>query len=94
MHFKCAEVVFVHVLLNSVVYDRYMQSCIRTVFLITVMHDIELLVCHAPGTSLVVADALSRSHKGEKFRKILDNLGCLEGKVRLKVDPEYFRITD
>ena len=48
-------------------HDRYMQSCIRTVFLITVMHDIELLVCHAPGTSLVVADALSRSHKGEKF---------------------------
>ena len=69
-----------------------MQGCIRTIFLVTVAHDIELLVCHAPGTSLVAADALSRVHKGERFREILRNTGLLDGKNEIKPSEEYFRV--
>ena len=77
---------------NGRSHDVFMQGCIRTIFLVTVAHDIELLVCHAPGTSLVAADALSRVHKGERFREILRNTGLLDGKNEIKPSEEYFRV--
>ena len=43
------------------------------------VHDVEVLVSHRPGISLVSADALSRLHKAERYRSILEELGVLEG---------------
>ena len=79
---------------NGRSHDVFMQGCIRAIFLITVAHDIELLVCHAPGTSLVAADALSRSHTGERFREILSRSGCLDGKTEIQPSDELFIVND
>ena len=74
--------------------DLYMQSCVRTIFLITVKFDVELLICHCPGVELVAADSLSRVHTSERFQVILEKLGCLRGKSRVNVPESYFHIVD
>ena len=72
--------------------DRFMQSCIRAVFLLSVKNDVEILVSYTPGTSLIAADALSRLHKGDRFRQILDHLGCLHEKVEVKIPDHMFEV--
>ena len=72
--------------------DRFMQSCIRAVFLLSVKNDVEILVSHTPGTSLIAADALSRLHKGDRFRQILDHLGCLHEKVEVQIPDHMFEV--
>ena len=79
---------------NGRSHDVFMQGCIRAIFLVTVAHDIELLVCHAPGTSLVAADALSRFHTGVRFREILSRTGCLDGKTEIQPSDELVMVTD
>ena len=74
--------------------DPFMQSSIRTIFLLSVLHDVEILVSHRPGISLVSADALSRLHKAERYRSILEELGVLEGKLEVVVPAEHFVIHD
>ena len=74
--------------------DPFMQSCIRTIFLLSVLHDVEILVSHRPGISLVSADALPRLHKAERYRSILEELGVLEGKLEVVVPAEHFVIHD
>ena len=37
--------------------DTFMQVCVRSVFVLSVGHDIEILVCHRLGVSLVAADS-------------------------------------
>ena len=71
-----------------------MQACIRTIFLITVANDIEILVCHRPGVLLIAADALSRVHTSDKFREVLRENGLLEGKKRVVVPDACFDIHD
>ena len=44
------------------IFNRFMQACTSTIFLLSAACDIELLVCPTPGTTLQCADALSRSH--------------------------------
>ena len=46
--------------------DSFMQACVRSVFVLSVSHDIEILVCHRPGVSLMAADALSRLHTSDR----------------------------
>ena len=72
--------------------DHFMQACVRTVFLMSVTYDVEILVCHRPGVSLVAADSLSSVHTSERLKTILEELGCLEGKIRIHVPVEYFKI--
>ena len=74
--------------------DTFMQACVRSVFVLSVSHDIEILVCHRPGVSLMAADALSRLHTSDRFHAILEELGCLEGKTRLEVHEGMFVISD
>ena len=74
--------------------EIFMQACIRTIFLITVENDIEILVCHRPGVSLIAADALSRIHTSDKFREVLRESGLLEGKTRVMVPDAYFDTHD
>ena len=74
--------------------DAFMQSCVRAIFLLSVIYDIEILVCHRPGVSLVAADALSRCHTSERFRVILEQLGCLTDKERINVPDSYFELCD
>ena len=74
--------------------DKFMQSCVRTIFLLSVIYDIELLVCHRPGVSMVAADALSRYHTADRFRGILEQLGCLGERERIDVPDSYFELHD
>ena len=74
--------------------ELFMQACIRTIFLITLTNDIEILVCHRPGVSLIAADALSRVHSSDKFREVLRENGLLEGRKRVAVPDAYFDIHD
>ena len=78
---------------NGRSHDMYLQSCVRNIFLITAAYDIELLICHSPGTTMTVADALSRMHLSEKYREKLLELECLTGKTEVKVPDEYFQVS-
>ena len=71
--------------------DRFMQACTRTIFLLSAAYDIELLVCHTPGTTLQCADALSRSHI-TRYREMLNKSGWLEGRCEIQVPDEYYMI--
>ena len=56
--------------------NPFLGSCIRNIWLLTAIHDIELEVKHVQGTKNVLADALSRIYldKGinhDLFKKIL-----------------------
>ena len=44
--------------------DSYMQKCVRELFAVCVVHDIELHATHCPGELMQRADALSQAHTG------------------------------
>ena len=75
-------------------HDLFMQPCVRTIFLLTVAADIELVVCQRPGVSLIAADALSGFHTSDRFRMVLREHGLLEGKHQVLVPECYFEIFD
>ena len=77
---------------NGRSHDRFMQACLRAVFLLTAGHDIEILVCHRPGVQMACADALSRAHKEDKYKKLLRDSGWLDGKSEVRVDDLYFEV--
>ena len=89
----CDNMVTVLALQNGRSHDMYLQSCVRNIFLITAAYDIELLICHSPGTTMTVADALSRMHLSEKYKEKLLELDCLTGKTEVKVPDEYFQVS-
>ena len=74
--------------------DTFLQSCIRTVFLLAVTNDVEILVCHRPGVDMTAADALSRSHTGDRFRVLLNEIGAMEDRHEVAVSDEYFVVVD
>ena len=74
--------------------DTFLQSCIRTVFLLDVPNDVEILVCHRPGVDMTAADALSRSHTGDRFRVLLNEIGAMEDRHEVAVSDEYFVVVD
>ena len=48
--------------------DPCMQKCVRELFAVCVVHDIELHATHCPGELMQRADALSRAHTGQVYR--------------------------
>ena len=72
--------------------DRFLQHCVREVFLITAACDIELLALHKPGVLLVRADALSRVPMSRVHRKWVENDSLLRQARRIRVPPEYFNL--
>ena len=51
--------------------DPVIASCTRELWLITATHQLTIKVAHAPGESLVLADALSRRHKSPDYEKYI-----------------------
>ena len=71
-----------------------MQSCLRSIFLITAAQDVEILVCHRPGVQLECADALSRAHSSSHHRKMLETSGWLNDRKMTVVPDSYFELYD
>ena len=74
--------------------DRFMQSCLRSIFLITAAQDVKILVCHRPGVQLECADALSRAHSSSHHRKMLETSGWLNDRKMTVVPDSYFELYD
>ena len=72
--------------------DLFMRECAREVFLHTAACDIELQICHRPGTQMVWADALSREHTGAVHAKFVREDPHLRTATRVQVPPGFFRI--
>ena len=74
--------------------DRFMQACVRELFHLSTVHDLELQVTHCPGVTLQRADALSRAHTGQVYAdRVAADVGLRRARqVRIAVDT--FRVDD
>ena len=70
--------------------DCYIQDCVREIFLFTAVYDVELHVLHRPGVELTRADALSRAHTAQSFRRWIEADSVLQGATEVKVPDSYF----
>ena len=70
--------------------DPYMQACVRELFAICVVHDVELHVLHRPGELMQRADALSRAHTGQVFRDRIDADESLGRARQVRIPVERF----
>ena len=74
--------------------DLFMRACAREIFLLTAAHDIDLQICHRPGLEMIWADALSREHTHEKFRRFIELDPHLKAARRITVPAEMFKINN
>ena len=74
--------------------DGYMQSCVRELFLLCSINDIELHVTHCPGTDMKRADALSRAHTGQVFRDRIKADIALNRARQVRIPTGAFDITN
>ena len=58
--FYCDNMAVVHVIESGKTRDKFLNACIRNIWLITATHDIELHMRHIEGKRNTMADALSR----------------------------------
>ena len=72
--------------------DMFMQDCVREVFFVCAVADIELLLLHRPGRQMQRADALSRAHTGSLYRDRVAMDTVLAGAHRVRVPDEYFEL--
>ena len=72
--------------------DKFMQHCVRELFVYAVRFDVELHAKHQPGKELVRADALSRMHADERCRRWVQRDGRLRRARRRAVPEEFFRL--
>ena len=59
-----------HTLNSGKTRDPVLAACSREVWLTAALRELEIVVVHAPGASLVLADALSRRHKSKAHNDI------------------------
>ena len=71
-----------------------MQRCVRELFLLGTVHDLELHVTHQPGVEMGRADALSRAHTGQVYVDRIFNDNKLSRARQLRIPQEVFMITD
>ena len=76
-HLTAAELVIttdnsaaMHTLNSGKTQDPVLASCSRELWLIAAVKDLVITVNHAPGSTLVLADALSRRHQSQEFDDI------------------------
>ena len=74
--------------------DEFLQSCVRELFLVCAARDIELHATHRAGRLMARADALSRMHLGEKYRRRVAEDTRLQAAVRIEVHDDLFVIDD
>ena len=70
--------------------DRYIQHCVRELFILTVTYNIDLRIMHWPGKDLVRADALSHMHADERCRRWVAADRELRKARRVRVPTELF----
>ena len=74
--------------------DPYMQGCVRTLFMLCTVHDLELQVNHRPGILMGRADALSRAHTGQVYADRVARDPDLRRARQVRIPQGHFNITD
>ena len=74
--------------------DAYMHSCVRELFVVCTVHDLELHVSHRPGATLIRADALSRAHTGKVFADRVAADQELSRARQVRIPRQVFEIAD
>ena len=74
--------------------DDFMRACAREIFLYAAAFDIDVQACHRPGVQMVWADALSREHTHDKFRRFVREDQHLSSARRLEVPPGLFGLVN
>ena len=72
--------------------DPFMAACARAVFVEAAAGDIELLICHRPGTLMERADALSRAHLSKHFMECVERHGFLGNRREIDITDDVFEI--
>ena len=74
--------------------DPFLLQCAREVWLLCAKHSIDIKCHHIPGEQLTAsADALSRMHLGEVYRKRVADLVLSNKLSLLKVPSHCFKLT-
>ena len=71
---KCDNEATCSVLQTGRARDQFMQRCAREIWLLMSTGDFEINAVHVPGKNMNRADALSRRHTGENYKKIVRDL--------------------
>ena len=74
--------------------DPYIHACVRELFSVCTVHDIELSIEHRPGVTMTRADALSRAHTSQVFRDKINADIDLGRARRVRIPDELFVIHD
>ena len=72
----------------------FVQGCIRELFLVCSIHDIQLRAEHRPGAQMQRADALSRAHLGRQFRDRIASDSALVRAVRVRIPEDRYRVVN
>ena len=74
--------------------DPFIQRCIRELFVLCTVHDIELRAVHKPGEQLQRADALSRAHCSETHRLRVARDSAIQAAERIAVNNQCFQLQE
>ena len=74
--------------------DSYIQRCIRELFIVCTIHDIELRAVHKPGEQLQRADALSRAPYSSSHRLRVERDPAIRAAERVMVEGRLFRLDE
>ena len=72
--------------------DSFIQRCIRELFVLCTINDIELRAVHKPGEQLQRADALSRAHCSHTHRLRVARDPAIQAAHRVAVPADTFRL--
>ena len=73
--------------------DSFMHQCVRELFLLYSMHDLEVWAFHRPGVHMQRADALSRAHLQQSHRDWIASDLFLQEATRVRVSESSFVLT-
>ena len=66
----------VHALNTGRTRDHLLAACARELWLIAALQQLQIELVHAPGETLILADALSRRHKHPSFEATVSKITC------------------
>ena len=72
--------------------DKFVQHCVRELFVYCVKYDIEFYAKHQPGRELVRADALSRMFVEERYARWVTEDEVLQRARRVRVPQRFYRL--
>ena len=74
--------------------DCFMRACAREIFLYAAAYDVDIQACHRPGLRMIWADALSREHTHDKYRRFVQQDKHLRSATRIEVPHKLFDIVN